>query len=98
MKNELFKRKRIKELFCCLLWFIPVALLLTISVEFMGRYDTHTMVVSSILHPAHFLPGVGVGVEAENLVRDITPIITTCNTIQMTKCRISFNEDAAHLS
>ena len=86
-------------MFCCLLWFIPVALLLTI--EFIGRNNAYTMVLSFIQHPAHFLPGVGVGVEAENLVRIYPAIIivsTTCNTIQMTKCRISFNEDAAHLS
>ena len=45
---------------------------------------------SFIIHPAYFVPGVGVGVEAKNLVRDSTPIKTTYNTIQMNKCRISF--------
>ena len=45
------------------------------------------MGASFILHPANFLPGVGVGVEAENLVRAYPLIIiTTCNTIQMNKC------------
>ena len=86
-------------MFCCLLWFIPVASLMTIIIEFIRRNNTDTMVASFILHPAHFLPGVGVGVEAEDLVRVIViSLITTCNTIQMNKCRISFNEDAAHLS